>query len=177
MAYQYIEAPKVIEIKNDISVFFAGGISQCEDWQKYSEEKLSGLDELTVVNPRRNNWKVDKDEVEESVKQIGWEFKYIRKVTDIIFWFTDDTLQPISLYELGAALQRNAQYWDSNKPMEDEKGFVKGQRVFLGADSNYKRVLDVKVQGKLIGYRWPIRNNLDDLLEDFSRYYNKIKGV
>jgi seryl-tRNA synthetase len=33
MAYQYIEAPKIEEIKNDFSAFLAGGISNCEDWQ------------------------------------------------------------------------------------------------------------------------------------------------
>lgn len=175
MEYQYIEAPKIVEIKNDLSVFLAGGISNCEDWQAHSAEKLSQLENLTVINPRRNDWKVDKNEIEESVKQISWEFDYIRKTTDIIFWFTDDTLQPISLYELGAALQRNSKYWDERLPFEDEHGFVKGQRIFLGADMDYKRILDVKIQAKLINYRWKVKNNLDDLLEDFANYYHKLK--
>lgn len=167
MKHQYIEAPNKVKIKNDISVFLAGGISNCEDWQAYTAEILKDLDGLTVVNPRRNNWKMDKNEVKESTKQIAWEYEYLRKVTDVIFWFTDDTLQPISLYELGATLERNAFQW---------QGEETGQRIFLGSDPGYKRVLDLKVQAKLKGYHWPIRNNLDDLLEDFVKYYKKVKS-
>jgi hypothetical protein len=174
MPYQYIEAPKVVTIENDLSVFLAGGISNCEDWQKHSADTLSQLEELTVINPRRNNWDMD-DNVKESAKQIAWEFKYIRKTTDIIFWFTDDTVQPITLYELGAALQRNSEHWDDNLPFEDDKGFVKGQRIFLGADENYTRLMDVKIQANLIGYKWKIKNDLDELLEDFANYYHKLQ--
>lgn len=162
--HQYIEAPNYISIKNDISIFLAGGISGCENWQKHVAEKLSNLDYATVVNPRRDDWKVDKDEVKESARQIKWEFEYIRKTTDILFWFTDDTLQPISLYELGAALERNKCYQNEI-----------GQRIFLGSDKNYKRVLDLKIQAKLVGYKWEIRDDLDTLIKDTVTYLKDLR--
>ena len=166
---QYIEAPKKVKIKNDFSVFLAGGISNCEDWQAQASKALEPEDYLTVVNPRRNDWSMDKNQIEESVIQIAWEFEYIRKVTDVLFWFTDDTLQPITLYELGAALERNHQFWDDSEHPE-------GQRIFIGVDPKYKRALDVKVQAKLVGYRWPIRDSLGILLNDVLEYHNKIRA-
>jgi hypothetical protein len=165
MPHQYIEAPNKVKIKNQLSVFLAGGISNCEDWQSQAARALEPENSLTVINPRRNDWKMDGSQVEESVIQIAWEFEYIRKVTDILFWFTDDTLQPITLYELGAALERNHDFWNGDE---------NGQRVFIGVDKNYKRALDVKVQAKLVGYKWPVRENLGILLNDLVQYQNSI---
>lgn len=161
MAYQYIEAPTVEKIKNDYSVFLAGGISNCEDWQKSASKALSQLDDLTVINPRREEWKMDKNEIEESTKQIAWEFAYIRKAKMILFWFTDDTLQPITLFELGSALQRNT----NGK-----------QKIFIGCDPNYKRMLDVKIQSKLIGFKGKIHNSLSDLIKDVADNYKSKKN-
>lgn len=167
MPHQYIEAPNKVKIRNSLSIFLAGGISNCEDWQSKASKALSRQDYLTVVNPRRNDWKMDKNEVEESVIQIAWEFDYIRRVSDVLFWFTDDTLQPITLYELGAALERNHKYWDESENPQ-------GQRIFLGADKAYKRLLDVKVQAKLVGYKWEIRDNLETLLKDVVQYHKSL---
>lgn len=160
--YQYIEAPNKIDIKNKLSAFLAGGITNCEDWQTNVERRLSKFNSVTVVNPRRNDWKMDSDQIKESAIQISWEYDYIRRVSDIIFWFTDDTLQPISLFELGAALERNGENWNSD---------IKHQRIFLGADKNYKRRMDVVIQAKLENYIWPIRTNINELIDDFEKYH------
>ena len=61
MSYQYIEAPSDEPAKNDESIFLAGGISNCPDWQKeVAEEFEKDLDRLTVYNPRRKNFEMFK---------------------------------------------------------------------------------------------------------------------
>lgn len=65
---QYIEAPSG---KKPLfkSIFLAGGISHCPDWQKYIAGKLNDLD-ITVFNPRRNVFPKEKKAIR---AQIRWE--------------------------------------------------------------------------------------------------------
>ena len=165
MPYQYIEAPDDTPIKNEQSIFLAGGISDCKDWQKEVSKELKELDNLTVLNPRRENFEVFKSKAQfsESAKQIAWEYEKLRTVSQILFWFTDETVQPITLYELGATLERNAQYFNKTSG---------GQKIFLGVDANYDRVFDVHIQAKLKGYSDAVADNLEYLIA-MVKIYNK----
>ena len=163
MAHQYIEAIDETPIKNPNSIFLAGGISNCVDWQKKAAEELNDMDRLTVVNPRRKDFDVSKKE--ESIKQISWEYKRLREVTQILFWFTEDTVQPITLYELGAALERNGPAFAlSNK-----------QRIFIGMDKDYERMFDVHIQSKLRGFPFDISDSLDYLLAMVKIYNHNLE--
>jgi len=62
----------------------------------------------------------------------------------IIFWFSGATLCPITLFELGAALERN-------------------QKIIVGIEPNYKRKIDVEVQTKLMNKNIPIVYSVEDL--------------
>ena len=163
--HQYIEAPDETHIKNKESLFLAGSITGCWDWQKEMSQKLSKIDILTICNPRRKNFKSFKGaaDYEESRKQIEWEFKLLQQVTQISFWFSFETLAPITLYELGRVIEKNVQYF--NDPM-------KGQRIFIGVDPNFERKFDVETQVGLQGYTDDISDNINHLIERI-RIYNK----
>jgi hypothetical protein len=161
MPHQYIEAIDEAVIANPQSIFLAGGITGCGDWQKKAAKELKSFEHLTVINPRREDFDVSKKE--ESVKQIAWEYKRLRQVNQILFWFTESTLQPITLYELGATLERNAQFF--SKPSG-------GQRIFIGADMDYERLFDVHIQAKMKSYPFDIPDSLEYLLA-MVKVYNK----
>lgn len=99
-------------------VFFAGTIDNgnSEDWQKdlycrvamhdnlvitmgenyVTPEKLN----ITVFNPRRDNWKKDATD-EDVIQQIKWEQDKLDESDLIIMYFAENSKSPITLLELG----------------------------------------------------------------------------
>lgn len=117
----------------DVMTFVAGGITGCPDWQKgfigYAKKYWKHPeDRLVLMNPRRENFDVTDPNM--SAKQIEWEYKHLAIADRIIFWFPEETLCPITLFELGAALEKK-------------------RSVFVGCHPGYKRAFDVKHQLKL----------------------------
>lgn len=78
------------------------------------------------------------------MEQIAWEYWRLRHVSSIAFWFAQETIQPITLFELGAALERDV-------------------RIVIGIDPLYERRLDVTMQANLKRPRIPIVHTLLDL--------------
>jgi len=127
-----IVAPEpLVDIKGP-TVFLAGGITGCPDWQSQVIDRLSDLD-ICVFNPRRQNFDVNDKSV--SASQISWEYCALRVATIVSFWFCKETIQPIALYELGAALMRNE---------------YEGQIVLVGVDPEYVRKFDVIAQTNIV---------------------------
>jgi hypothetical protein len=96
-----IKPPDYLIPSNDTcSVFLAGGISNCHDWQQDVADQLKEeCPELVVINPRCDDFDVsDKDA---SKRQIAWEYKHLQMADIISFVFTDETIQPITLLEFG----------------------------------------------------------------------------
>ena len=136
-----------LENNKNIKLFLAGGITFCENWQILMIDKLKHIENLTIYNPRRSNFDIyNKDLLEE---QIVWEYNHLRDCNIISFWFAKETLNPITLYELGKA---NA----SNK------------KIFVGIDDDYKRKDDVIIQTKLI-------NNINDFYNSVDLLSSKIE--
>lgn len=140
----YIEAPRydydpaLVNIHD--SIFLAGGITDCPDWQSEMVDLLADTD-LTIFNPRRKNFPIhDKSAAYE---QILWEYRHLHKATAILFWFPEETLCPIVLYELGA--------WAPTT-----------KQIFIGTHYNYKRKSDVEIQTRLAR---PERHNIVYILE------------
>jgi len=149
MRAQYIEAIQMVSVKHyDKSIFLAGGITGCHNWQKTAVEFLQDLD-ITIINPRRDGF--DVENILNSVDQIKWEHKYISNASHIMFWFPDATLCPITLFELGKCLTYNS--------LEDDT-----EKLYIGCAPSYKRVFDVEIQSMLMGYHRPIFKDLDSLL-------------
>lgn len=124
---RYFEAPQEYTTERK-SIFLAGGITGCPDWQQEVTQALEDLD-VAFLNPRRKSFPIDDPTAAEG--QIKWEFGHLRKATAILFWFPKDTLCPIVLYELGA--------WSmTNKP------------IFVGVEPGYQREPDVVIQTGLV---------------------------
>ena len=98
---------KVVVAPNDIStddysVFLAGAIDMGEavDWQAQVIAKLAGLDGLTLVNPRREQFTPDTLD-----EQIRWELEALERVDAILMWFPMNAKAPISFFEAGLYMQ------------------------------------------------------------------------
>jgi len=124
----YLESPTEL-ITNGIfdkchKVFLAGGITDCPDWQQEMRELLSN-ENLTLFNPRRANFPIHDHSAARA--QIAWEHHMLREADAILFWFPEETLCPIALYELGA--------WS-----------MTAKPISVGVHPNYQRGQDVKIQ-------------------------------
>ena len=97
---RYIEAITPYTYKDgDKSLFIAGGITDCPDWQQDFVKLLSDTD-ITILNPRRANFPIHDSNA--ALEQIKWEHDNLRRAVAISFWFPKETICPIALYELGA---------------------------------------------------------------------------
>lgn len=137
----YVEASTEYE-GNRVSVFLAGGITGCPDWQAEARKRLDDLP-IAILNPRRADFPIDDPSAARG--QIEWEFRHLRRVSVVMFWFpaSGPVTQPIALYELGrhAALTR---------------------RIVVGADPAYIRRQDVDIQLKLARPEIAVYDTLED---------------
>lgn len=147
----YIEAP--VTTKTSLkSIFIAGSITGCPDWQKDLIGTLKNLD-IAVYNPRRKNFPMNDPSAAEG--QIKWEYDHLRKADAISFWFSKETLGPIVLFELGA-------HSSTDKP------------IVIGVEPGYPRENDILIQMKLIRPDIPIVRSLDKLSEEIFKLMNQI---
>ena len=148
----YIESPNHIpsgESPNDPnypSVFLAGGITGCPDWQFDIRTMLKNI---IMFNPRREDFPMDDPNV--ALEQIKWEHDYLRVANSILFWFPCETLCPIVLYELGA--------WSiTDKP------------IFVGVHPDYARRQDVEIQTLLARPEVSVVYSLQDLADKVNNW-------
>jgi len=146
---KYIEAPTEYQGKEK-SLFLAGGITNCPDWQAELTDLLKNED-VVLLNPRRANFPIhDPDAAQE---QIEWEYRHLRKADAISFWFPKETMCPIVLYELGAHSM-------TDKPL------------FVGVHPDYARRKDVEIQTGLVRPNIEIvydLNSLSTQIKDWAR--------
>lgn len=156
----YIEAPNEFErikkmvdnklTENTYSLFLAGGITNCPDWQKEIVELLEPT-YLTVLNPRRENFPIHNPDA--ALEQITWEHYALRFAQEISFWFPKETLCPIVLYELGA--------WSMTK-----------KKIYVGVHPEYERKQDVEIQISLVRPDVEIFYSLEELASNIQKYWN-----
>lgn len=146
---KYVEAPTKWDYRvedGSCSLFLAGGITDCPDWQSDVLHKLAQLrhsSQLTVLNPRRKNFPIHNPDA--ATAQIEWEHFHLEAAHAILFWFPCETLCPIALYELGA--------WSMTQ-----------KRLFVGCHPDYKRKADVVIQTQLRRPNVHVVFSLDDLV-------------
>jgi hypothetical protein len=149
---KYIECPAIYEPdKKEQSIFLAGGISNCADWQTTLVNLLRDTN-LTLLNPRRKNFALNDLEMEK--QQIEWEYEHLVKATATSFWFPKETLCPITLYELG-------------------KQSVGNKPLFIGVHPEYSRKRDINIQTKLIKPEIVIAKSLDELAKQIKLWSKK----
>ena len=134
----YLEAPYGHKLKVN-SAFLAGGITNCPNWQEEVLEELRDLfpkfgfiNDICIMNPRRKHFDISKKE--ESSIQILWEYQSINYHSNVFsIWFSEGPSdQPITLFELGAALYK-----------------FEPENICIGLDPGYKRAFDVETQVRL----------------------------
>lgn len=114
---------------DDVTVFLAGGITGCRDWQKETIEhlrKFVGRDDTQVVvyNPRQENFDINNSAA--TIDQITWEYQYLNQVDIFSMYFVGgNQIQPICMYELGRYI----------KPYEEDQ--------VISVETNYIRKIDV----------------------------------
>ena len=141
---KYIECPNqyIKKDKSELSLFVAGGITGCSNWQKEYVGLLRD-ENVVLLNPRREKFPSKPTEAVNS-EQITWEFDYLKNSDAVSFWFTQETVCPITLYELG-------------------KQVMIDRPVFVGVHPNYTRKEHLEIQLKLIRPEIEIAYNLEDL--------------
>lgn len=164
-----IKAPEVFEYNsNDVKVFLAGGISNCEDWQsKVAEELQNEPDDLILIDPRSDKFDTGDDRAE--IRQISWEFKMLENCDIFSMYFCgSESVQPICMYELG----RNIVRMQNRFPTSDEWG----HRIVITADPKYKRYKDVFIQGNLAtGMAIYINESLDEHIYQIRKSYHRLR--
>lgn len=144
---RYIECPQVYN-RNERSLFLAGGISNCPNWQSDLVKLLVDAD-LALLNPRRKFYPIDNHNLEE--EQIAWEFEHLARASAVSFWFTKETLCPITLYELGKQNSGN-------------------KTLFVGVHPEYSRKRDIEIQTKLSRPEITIVYSLHNLAEQIKEW-------
>jgi hypothetical protein len=125
------------------SLFLAGGITGCPDWQSQLIDLLADAP-FDLFNPRRKNFPIQDPSA--AAEQIAWEHRHLRQATAIAFWFAAEQLQPIVLYELGA--------WSMTR-----------KQLFVGVHPAYQRRIDVEIQTRLARPEIRIVGSLEGLAE------------
>ena len=150
---EVIVAPNNIDINSNfkLSVFLAGGITNCHDWQSEVIEYLKHYEtnnklDLRVYNPRRPSFNIETDDPEE---QIRWEYNNIKSSQIFSMYFCNsESDQPICMYELGMHLGRIKE-----NPSYAIRGFNsflnKTYNTIISVEDGYKRANDVIIQTKL----------------------------
>jgi hypothetical protein len=131
----YLEAPNELEyysvVDRNRSVFLAGSITGAWDWQKDAARIL--CPHFSVFNPRRQNFDATNKSVEK--EQIAWEFKHLDIAGITLFYFSHETLAPITLLEYGKQLVK-CQY-------------APWRRTYVCIHPSYARKNDVLIQTEL----------------------------
>lgn len=119
-------------VTHDVKVFLAGGITGSEHWQDKvinELEKLATYHDLRnviVYNPRRENFDVKDPDAE--IEQIKWEHDYLTRCDIVSYFFAAcESLQPITLYELG----RYGMSKETEPVITVQKGYLRERDVLI----------------------------------------------
>jgi len=153
-----------ISLQNEVTLFLAGGITNCPEWQKDIIKRLKDLssDKLVVYNPRRDNFPINDSSA--SYGQIQWEFDKLNKVDIFSMYFTSGISdQPICMYELGRYISIMQQRF----PIDWEN------RIIISVEDGYKRKQDVIIQTELAcGNKIHVNSQVnDDVLKTYHAEY------
>jgi len=166
---EYIEAPNYNDPRDHTcTVFLGGGITNCKDWQKDLVSRLQVSDEkMRLYNPRRENF--DLANPKESEIQIDWEHHYLNMCDILVFYFSEETLCPITLFELGGALERNLH-------IEPYYG-CRRQKILVYCDPEYKRKFDVNYQIGLVRKLEATMYNYGEFVYSYETYGEFVEGL
>lgn len=88
------------------TIFLAGSIEMgtATDWQERIAAELSDVDNICLLNPRRDDWDASwKQEKSNAIfnEQVSWELNGLERSDLIVYYFSPETKSPVTLLELG----------------------------------------------------------------------------
>lgn len=104
---RHIKAPhRYTKEPTEVTIFLAGAIDngQAINWQEYVAEQLKEIDNLIILNPRRDDWDSTWDCSKNNpqfAEQVNWELDGINNCDLVLVYFPANSIAPISLLELG----------------------------------------------------------------------------
>ena len=173
---QIITSPKYYEpYDQDISVFLAGGITNCKDWQKEVINQIkhnhgdSFLDNLIIFNPRRDNFPINDRFA--TYQQIEWEFNAIEKCNVFSMYFcSGDSDQPICMYELGRnILKMQLRYptdWQDRIVISVEDGYKRKQDVLIQTDLATNNKIPINIQ---VHPQYCLEDHAENIIKAFKK--------
>lgn len=153
-------------------VFLAGSIEQgsASNWQTEAIrlfEGQAGLEDLVIVNPRRDAWDSTLEQKASNPEfnfQVSFELDYLESVDAIVMWFEPGTKSPISLLELGLLAGQTS------------VGIL--NRVVVGCPEGFWRKGNVDIVCKR--FNIPIVETVEELVSEgahlISRNFERRKG-
>lgn len=133
------------------SFYLAGGCAT--EWRQYLMDRMTS-DEFynaVIIDPVSSTY--------DPKKNTEWEFNTMRRSDCIVFWFAAETLQPISLFELGTVCR------DHLKPM------------IVGIHPQYEKVDTLITQLKLFRPDVRIVFDLNHVLSEMEQFVEVNSGV
>lgn len=122
-----ITAVEEIGYPDKPTIFMAGGITDCPEWQDDLIELLKDNDDGVLLNPRRKNFPIHDPNA--SQEQIEWEFHALNNAKVFSMWFSaGPSVQLICMYELGRHLA--TKHWT---------------QIVIGIEPGYLRTQDVEI--------------------------------
>ena len=130
------------------TLFLAGSIEmgEAENWQERVARELSDVPNLTILNPRRDDW--DRSWVQSIAyrqfrEQVEWEISAQEMANVIFMYFAPASKAPITLLELGL--------------------FARSGKMIVCCPDGFWRKGNVEVVCNRFGI--PLSNDLDDAIE------------
>jgi len=169
--FEIVQAPAETTSEG-IRLFIAGGIRNCPQWQNILIERLQNderiKEELAIYNDpwEKTNGQLPKTEEEikilifnprckdipEEVAQIMWEYNKLEFADVISFWFSEGSVNPITLLEYGLHLKSK-------------------KTLVVGCHEKYERKLNVMTQTALLAAETKSKIKVNENFEDF---YNQL---
>lgn len=199
---RYIECPcEYINAGVGTSLFLAGGITGCPDWQKEVVDKLCSTD-LRVISPRRANWGTTDVSKDPAVIAIADE---LREVTEERSQVLDthprvphlDMRIKVCSRRLKELTLPVAQIEWEHRHLGRSDGILfwfpketlcpialyelgawafRPKKLFIGCHPEYARLLDVRIQVGLERIRQTVHTDLDSLVAEVLEW-GKAMGV
>ena len=112
---QEIKAPNEHHGIKGVRLFLAGSIEMgaAENWQDRLAKSLSDMDDLVILNPRRDDWDSSWEQTIENpqfFEQVAWELMALEASDVATIYFDPNTKSPITLLELGLFHQKAVVY-------------------------------------------------------------------
>jgi len=155
--FEIVQSPGETTSKG-IRLFIAGGISNCPQWQNELIERLQNDERIKEENYEEGEEPVNIiifnprcKEIPEEKPQVTWEFNKLKSSDIISFWFSEGSMNPITLFEYG-------RYLDSKK------------KIIVGCHPDYPRKSNVIIQTELENPKITINENFED-------FYNELVKV